>query len=369
MGGKPVWRWGVVVLVVVAGLSFALTRWHTRYSWRTESAVVLSVPFGTGTGMVAKTAGLDGQTYGPLAFAVGDGQLAILDTYHQRILWGSAEPPTADRAPTSGRARDILNGWSSALLPETVPEDVLWAPRNHAWLVADNQNLIVWSVANPHARPLIQLVARNGWTESIWHMAVGPRQGHIYLEVVAFGQGGFFLAVREYSYRGQFVRTIAESLSQNGQSLKTLVHGELVTVPVRSFAVGPTGDIYVELPGLSERRRQVLEYSRQTHTTTTIDIRSPVPIEDSQLLGVSGQGLIYLGINLGQQGQSGWVVVSQRDGAIAAMVKVPTTPVRAAVYGRVADNGSLYLVENTASHYRVVRVTMRLKARKVLSWR
>lgn len=363
------WRWGVVVLVAVAGLALALMRWRTEYSWQTESRVVVSVPFGTGSGMVAKAAGLDGQTYGPLAFAVGGGHLAILDTYHQRIVWGPPESVGVDRPSVAPSGRDVFNHWSSALLRETVPEDVLWAPQSHAWLVADNQNLMVWSVQSPRAHPLIQLVARRGWTESIWHMAVGPRYGHIYLEVVAFGQGGFFLAVREYTSHGHFVRNVAESLSQNGQRLKSLVNGELLSVPVRSFAIGPGGEIYVELPALSTHLRQILEYSRKTHTTTTVDVRSPVPIEESQLMGVSAQGLIYLGINLGHQHHNGWVLVARMNGAPATIVKVPATPVRAAVYGRVGDNGSLYLVENTASRYQVVRIAIHQRKQNVLTWR
>ncbi|MCL8208736.1 MAG: hypothetical protein K6V97_11790 [Actinomycetia bacterium] len=334
-------RWQVgAAFALLAALALGVWwRLSPRRGAETQPArprVVLSLPFGTTPDAVGRSVGLDGLAYGPLAFAVHGGTVAVADTYRGRVLW-------LDRGRPSG-----FRGLGDALL-----EDVVWSARDHGWLAVDNRNLAVWLVGPAGARRLVTVPEPRGTSRAIWHLWVDNR-GDILLEVLTLGRGRLTTEFEEYGPDGR-------PAAQSEAVLKRLATregpGTGVAARVESMALGPGGDFYVLTAGPDDRTRTVLCWRPDATLAGRVQVRFPRAVHQAVLLGVGRNGALFLGADLG--GRQGLVEVTDAAGRVEHMVAVPPEPVRAAVYGRVTSDGSLYLVENTPDAYRLVRWTWR----------
>ncbi len=316
----------VAILMVMAGV-----RRVTTWTLAPAGAVVVR-PFGSGRNAVGRAIGLDGRLYGPLAFAVGSHRMAIADTYQARILYRGTREHTIAAS-------------------KMMVEDVALTPSG-AVLAADNRALAVWRVGEGSPREVVAIGHQPGFTESIWRVEVG-HSGQIYVEWVRFGHGTFAVGLSQYSRAGRFLRQLSWSEGGQPAGLKPIASSP-VKQAIRTFQLAPNGDVYVETPGGTPMQRRIRIYQPDGRWLRNVTITSPVPILHSDLLGVSRQGWIYLGINLTIP-QKARIVVATGQGRALANFPVGAVPVYAAVYGRVGPNGSLYLDQSTATRYRIVR--------------
>lgn len=317
---------GLGALLLVAGMR-RVTVWSLAHP-----TPVMSLPFGNGPMTMGRAIGLDGRIYGPLAFAVGGSGMAIADTYHGQIYYKT-------------RRNQVIPAANMMI------EDMVLSPSG-ALLAADNRNLSVWKLGSGAPRPIIALPQRPGYTESIWHLAAGPK-GRIYVEWVRFGRGTFTVGLSAYSRTGHLIQQLARSHGGETQALHGL-QGFVVNDPVRTFQVGPDGHIYIEPPNSSARRRTIRIYGAQGAFVRDLTVTSPVAIQHSELLGVSQRGWVYLGVNLSVSGQA-YVIVVNEHGQTLAKLHVHAVPVYASVYGRVTPNGDLFLDQSTSLQYRIVQ--------------
>ncbi|MCY0881636.1 MAG: hypothetical protein OWS74_06540, partial [Firmicutes bacterium] len=88
-----------------------------------------------------------------------------------------------------------------------------------------------------------------------------------------------------------------------------------------------------------------------------VHMLSPVPIQDSVLLGVNEYGWIYEGVNL-SSGPSPCILVVKPDGQQVARLSVHRPAVGTAVYGQVSPQGAVYLVQSSSADYRIVKWTL-----------
>lgn len=329
------WRVG---LALGASTAAALALWwslssrRAGESWRARHQVVLSLPFGRGLEAAGRSLGLDGLDYGPLAFAVHGNAVAVADTYQERVLWRERGRPVAFRS-----------------LGDALLDDVVWSAQDHGWLVADNHNLAVWLVGRAGVRRLVTLPEPAGTSRAIWHLWVDPR-GDILVEVLTLGRGRVETEWNEYRPDGRAAAhpdPVLKVLAARGAP------GAGDSAGLESVVLGPAGDVYgLETRG-DARTRTVFRWRPDGTLVGRVSIPFPRPVRQAVLLGVSRDGTVYVGADLGSR--NGVVEVVSPAGQVEHVVSVPPEPVRASVYGRATPDGTLYLVENTPSAYRLVR--------------
>lgn len=327
------YAWVVGGLLAV-GLIILWLGWRPRSRWELVRHVVAKLPFGSANQAVAQSVGMDGHHYGPLAFFVTPKGLAIADTYKRRLIWRWSTGP-----------------WHDRTLPGAMIDDVAWSPAKNAWLVVDNRGLTIQAVTNQKTLTFVRVPEQAGFTEAIWHIAVSP-SGTVLVEWVRFGQGKFTLTVSLYSAHGRFLRNVAQSVDQRDGELHPQSGRGLIPVLVRNVQLGPQGQVVVEGSSSSATRRNIFFY-RDATLERRVTITSPIPMDHTDLLGVSRKGEIFLGVNLGKARRAGLVLVANQEGQLVRTITIPPTPVSSMVYGQVSGGGTLYMVESTAHFYAI----------------
>ncbi len=335
----------IVVGVVLLAILVLLSGFHRVKVIQFDAGpMAVDLPFGNTRDAVGRAVGIDGRVYGPLTFAANGQSLVVADTYRQRLL--TIEGGRMTEIPTLNQ----------------LVEDVQMGAKNRLF-VADNRGLAVWMIARGRRTKLLQFRHLSGYTEALWHLALGANR-KLYLEMVRFGHGTFSAQLDEYSMTGRFLRRLATAAGGRVEPL-TPLKGSLVSEPVRNFQVSPQGELYVEPAPTPGKTRAVTVYSSDGRFLRRIELRCPVPLHHAELLGVSGQGWIYLGANLTDPYQAR-VLVANGDGHIIADIHVSAVPVHAATYGRVLPSGILYLDQSSPKRYRLA--TYRPVVRRVWRW-
>lgn len=327
MPRKALWL-AVTIAFICAVLAIAGLR---RVAvWTLEPThYLVDLHYGQGAMDMGRAVGLDGRTYGPLGFATNGQRLVIADTYRQRIL------------SLSPKAHVVS-------VPGMMIEDVAVDPRGHI-VAVDNRTLTVWRLIHGHRRALVHLTPAPGYTEAIWHIGVSS-SGKIYVEWVRFGHGSFAIILDEYSRSGVFMRQLARAGASRGRGLTPL--SGAIQETVRDFQVAPNNNVYVEPPSLDGHTRTILIYGPRGQLLRQILVRADVVIRQSELLGVTNHGLVYLGVNLSSPHHARILAVNEK-GVIVINRRVPSVPMYAAVYGQALADGVLYLNQSTQSQYRI----------------
>jgi hypothetical protein len=334
-------RWGLAGLALaLALLAVVMLGLRRQTWWTTRQTVVISLPWGNGPEKAGRATGLDAQVYGPLAFAVGHGQVVVADTYHHRLLWRSLR----GHGP-----------WQSRLLPDSMLENLCYDPHSESFFAADNQSLTLWKLSRGRVSRFLRLSEEPSGTSSLWHLAASPR-GPLYLEVVRFGHGVFEVRVLAVSPRGHAIPLTVSLHGIRPLSLRAEVRSGFLPGAVRNLQVAPDGNLYVELPSLATREREIVVYRPNGTLIRTVHVHTRMAIEDTALLGVTPSGNFYLAVNVGRLGERGSVLEVTPSGTIRTRLTLPPTRVLAAVYGTVTPDGTLYLNESSIGHFRVVAI-------------
>lgn len=324
-------KW-VVVGVLMVGILTVLSGFHRIPVTRFElGPTIVRVPFGPNPNAVGQASGIDGRVYGPLTFATNGTVTVVSDTYRERVLIFHNGQMT--EVPTIGQ----------------LVEDVAVTPAGRV-VLADNRGLALWLMVHGRQRKLVQFPSQPGYTDAIWHIGLSASR-RIYVELVRFGHGTFSVGLDEYAINGQFIRRIADATGGRGQSLSPL-STSVITDPIRNFQVVPGGDLAVEPSGLGGRTRTIHVYGPGGHLVRSILVPLPEPVKQTEFLGVSDRGWIYLGINLTVPHHA-VILVANAEGHIVAHIKVPADTVYAANYGRVLPSGTVYLEESTKNIYKI----------------
>jgi hypothetical protein len=305
--------------------------------WRTQ--VVVDWPLGRGPAALGSEVALDGQTYGPLSFAVHGAHLAVVDTYQSRLVW-------------ENRWSTPIARWHHVTIADALLETVAWSGGADAWLVTDNERLAIWAVGRSGAQPWLVLPPSRGVTSSLWRLAAAAA-GPVFVEQVTLGHGAYRLALIVYNGRGHPERRISTDYAAELPPAESSLLGQ-----VHSFQVSPAGQLYVELGQSNPRTRTVgILNAEATALINPVTLVSPIPIETANLVGVSAKGWIYLAVNVGLAGRSGRILIYGATGRLLHQVAVPPEPVRAAVYAQVLPNGTVLVDESTRTRYRIVAVS------------
>lgn len=333
---------GIAVLGILMALA-AGRGLHRVQFWHLDptSALVWSAPFGSRPQDVGIAKGLDGQRYGPLAFAYAEHRFWIADSYQHRIV-------------ETGKT------WRTVAVPDAVIEDLVYASRGLYFV--DNQQLAVYRLLGGRVSKIIQLTVPPGQTEAIWHLAADGR--NLLLEGVRLGRGQSEMWIAKYNAQGRLLGVINMARSQWDSPLQVDAAYPISAV-VRSFEAGPHGWLYVEAASGDRYQREVLVYNRKDRLLRKMPVLSPEPIVHSEFLGINRLGWIYMGINLNVPGHS--LVVMVTPNGRTTTLKVRTVPVKSVVYGTVGSTGSLYLLQSTNAEYRIARWNLRPGTRWV--WR
>ncbi|AUW92846.1 hypothetical protein BXT84_01825 [Sulfobacillus thermotolerans] len=321
------------IAVAVLGLAMGVVAkgMHRVQFWKMsdQARIVWQAPFGTGETHLGVARGLDGQQYGPLAFAYAHKNFWIADSYRNRII-ESTDP------------------WKTVSVPGTIIDELVFVRR--ALYFVDNQQLAVYRLADQHITKVIQLQAPKGQTEAIWHLAADG--GDLLLEGVRLGHGESVMWLAKYSAQGRQIAML--NLAKSAWDSPLQVQPTYpVTAVVRSFEPGPSGGLYVEAASSDRYQRMVWVYSRHNHLVRKVPIVSPEPIVHSELLGVNRWGWIYMGLNLNVSGRA--LVEVVQPGGESTTLKVHAVPIKSVVYGTVGPTGALYLLQSTANEYRIAR--------------
>ena len=335
-------RWlmpALAALLAAALLAWGLSARRMTHPPVWQTHLVATWPFGQGPAALGVETALDGQEYGPLGFAVAGTRLAIVDTYQSRLVWETRRGEAPAR-------------WSRRSIPDSLLETVVWSGAMRAWLVADNAHLVIWAAAASGVEPWLTIPRRPGTTASLWRVVATPG-GPVFVEEVVFGRGTYHLALGSYNARGRLER----ELTTAGYPTVDAAGPPTILTQVRSFASAPDGELYVELAGTTPQSRTVGVLNRHgSGLRDAVVLRSPVPIINSQLVGLSRQGRIYLAVNVGLPRRPGLILVFTPTGRLLLRIPVPIEAVRAAVYAQVAADGTVYVDESTRTAYRLVAV-------------
>lgn len=326
------WWWAFVLL----GAGVALWQWalSPRETWQVANRLVISMRYGNGLTDVGRWAGLDGTEYGPLSFAAADGRVAILDTYHRRVMWRSL-PPRRGR-------------WTVRSVPESLLADIAWDPDRGGWLVADNGSQSIWLVRPSSSRAVLTLPARNG-TMLAWEQLF-VTHGSVYVAWTRVGQGLFESGLSQYRPNGRAHLVAAWGQTRTGEwtpALPVLIH-----VPAAGYAVSPGGRIYVEVPGTNPHRIELMEFGAAGNTLGKWSVTIRETIESSQLIGAAS-GNVYLGVNLGLVAQRGFVYETQPDKPAVLQLVLPKPSELLHTYVRVGPHDTLYWAVSTARTYQI----------------
>ena len=305
---------------------------QSRVRWRSQVIATLAV--GDGPDAVASYTGLDGETYGPLAFAVHGNQLCVLDTYRSQV-W-------IRRQAARGRA-----SWKHIVIPDSLLEAVAWDPRTRSWLVADNGRLTVFSVARGRARPLIRLGGEKGTTSAIEQMAVGPG-GQIFLSWIAAGHGTVQAVLGQYRSDGRRLREHAVLLNQTAFG-RTASASNVVLLSLSGVSAAPDGTLDVLGPGPS-----VLVVNPAT-LQVTARISLPRSARRGTLIGLTRDRHIYIVEQAFRR--PAFVAAYNAEGRLLSRVALVHQALSTNVYADVSPSGRLYLLKTTADRYRIVAIT------------
>ncbi|MCY0879578.1 MAG: hypothetical protein OWU84_11635 [Firmicutes bacterium] len=306
--------------------------------------LVVDLPFGNGPRDVGRAQGIDGREYGPLTFATNGAETVVADTYHQRLLW-----------IRSGRA-------VSQAAPGQMIEDVAMNRAGEV-VAADNRSLALWLFTPRAARKIVQFESFPGFSSALWRVGLGA-PNRIFVERISFGRGSFASQLDEYTLDGRFVRRVAASRA--GRNADGAPTPRALAMPIRNFQVAGNGAIYVEPANASRYERVIRVYRPDGSLAGTVVVHSREPIQNSDFLGISDQGWVYVGVNLDVAGRARVLIVT-RTGQLLAALSVPAVPVYAATYGRVLPSGVLYLDASTPQAYQIREYLP--KQRTVWRWR
>lgn len=292
-------------------------------------AMVVRVPFGMTQDSVGQARGLDGRLYGPLTFTADNQRIVVADTYRERLLFFS-EGRMSQR-PVAGQ----------------MIESLAMGPHGEV-LAADNRGMTVWLEGLHSTKKVLQVPTRSGYSTSLWHLAAWP-PSRLWVQSFEVGRGRIVSSLDEYDFNGTRVRTWASHHLVRGV-LKVLAG--VTENPVTNFALGPDGRVYLEREQTRPTRRQIEIANAQGKIIHTVSIHTPLAMKSSVLLGVNGQGWIYLGVDLHTPGQARVVIVND-GGAILVDQRVPHLTVYAHTYGVVLPSGRLYLDEANRTEYQI----------------
>jgi hypothetical protein len=331
--------------LIVAGLAIFWLRSRSprpeAMRWRTR--VVASFPIGERRDAVASYPGVDGQTYGPLAFAANGSQLCILDTYRSRVLI----------VARGLRPRQPLR---TVTIPDGLLEAVAWDARTSSWLVADNRHLIVWAIQGGRARPLIQLGERKGLSGAIESLAVGPG-GQIFIGSAVVGHGQLQATLGQYGSNGRSIHQHTVVVNAADLAAGT-AHNPVVLLALSGISVGADGDLYMVSGsgGSAMSPGGVLAVN-----PATLQVERRVTLSRSRghlaLLGLTRTGTMYF--TAGGRSKPRWVLGYDQEGKLVLRIPLPSESLSSGVYADVTPSGSLFLAETTPTTYRIRAVSRR----------
>lgn len=324
------------IALVAAGLLVllgAVARPHRVESYR--AITLANLPWGAG-GVTTFTAPGNGTSYGPRSFAIGrDGTVYVADTWGGRvwmIVHGSRRGPLAIPLRGPGGTAPTV--------------DDVAADGEGGLYVADNRARSVWHV-DPDGRATVyyEVDGRSvsGWV--VQGLAVG-QDGTPVIDAVRVGSRTYEREVRRLaaSQDGQLVLA-RQVIDEKGARIETSVSNGAFTG--ETLGLGVDGSLYVVAPGQGSFDRDVHVFDALGRHRRTIGIHTKAELREAQLVGVDGEGAIYLGLNLGSP--EGRILKVRGDGRAAWSVSVPMsdgTPVLG-VYARVDLDGNLFLLAPT----------------------
>jgi hypothetical protein len=326
------WWWVVVVLGVAVALRQLL--WTPRAIWQVTNRLVVSVRYGGGLTDVGRWTGLDGTEYGPLSFAIADGRVAIIDTYHHRVMW---------RALGGGHRR-----WTVRSVPESLLADIAWDPDRGGWLVADNNSRSIWLVRRTSSQPALTLPVRSGTTLA-WEQLFATH-GSVYVAWTRVGQGLLESGLSQYRPNGRAHLVAAWGQTRTGEWAPALP--VLIRVPAVAYTVSPGGRIYVEVPGTSPHRIELMEFGATGNALAKWSVTIQDTIESSELVGAA-EGRVYLGVNVGVLGQQGLVYETRAGHPAVLQLVLPSPREVLHTYVRVGPGDTLYWAVSKGQTYQI----------------
>lgn len=330
-----VWRLVAAVLVLTA-LVWGVRREST---WTLVPGGTVVVPVGPAPSSFGDAVGLDGIRYGPLAFAVGNGRLVVADTYRHRLAW-----------------RSLHGGaWHYLAWPDSFLDDVVYWPADRSFLVVDNRlpGLYVWRSGAP--RLVWRVWPERGTAGAIWCVTAGA--GPVaYGEAVAIGRGGFRVEWIAVTSRG--ARLVAWRTFDLGAQHAD-AHGMLGSrLPLNAVWVGPEGAVYAVDD--EERSILVLRPDGQVGTRIMLPAAAQAPY---RWLGMDDQGRLYALAG----GVPDRLLVLSDQGQVLGERAVSPAALRAARYGAVAVDGTVYVDTSTGDRFRIASWRWIRKVR--ITWR
>jgi len=326
------WWWFLVIGGVIYGAWHWLAAPHQ--TWRVTERLVASLPYGNGLSAVGRRMGIDGREYGPLSFAVGNGELAIADTYHRRLLWRP-----------EGRLRA---SWTVRALPDSLIGDVAWDGYRDAWVAADSRSVTIWLVRAAGVKPDIRIVSPEGMSLA-WDQVM-VASGMVYLAWTEVGTGRFVAGLTRYRSNGRSTLVAGWGQTLDGAWVPEIP--PLIHQPALSYLVGNGGRIYLELPMADPHRVELAEFSADGQELARWSFYTPSVIMASRLVGAEG-GEVFVAINTGIMGQSAKVYSTAFNRPPTLQLTLPPPRVLLHTYVRVGAHGTLYWAVSTAQAYQV----------------
>lgn len=327
------WWWGLVLLAAALYAMWSVYG-RARLEWRDTRQLVVSLPYGDGVHDVGRWVGVDGRRYGPLSFAVGGGQVAIADTYHERVLWHPLERAGAP--------------WTTRSVPESMLSSIAWDSTRRGWLVADDRAHQLWVVREAGATPGIRLAAVPGTTLAWQQLMVSPTA--VYVAWTAVGAGQFRTALARYRANGRAQLVAAWGQTQLGEwhpAGRTLIR-----VAATSYMLGEGGRIYAESPTSQPGTVALWEFSATGQPLAEWRVRLPGGVLASRLVGAA-QGQVYLGVNLGIAGEWARIYAAAPREPVQLRLTLPPPRELLHTYVRVGAHGTLYWAISTARDYQI----------------
>jgi outer membrane protein assembly factor BamB len=318
------WGWRIVIAAAAVITALALGVGHES-TWELAPGKTISAPIGAAGAAFGDAVGMDGIHYGPLAFAVGAGRLVVADTYRQRLAW---------RYLRGG-------GWHYVPWPDSFVDEVVYWASDHSFLVVDNRlpGLYVWRSGRP--RLIWRALPERRTSAAVWGVAAGT--GPVAdAEVVQIGRGGFRVEWIEVTRGG--ARLVGWRTFDMGAPHAT-GHGVFAThLPLDRFWLGPDGTVYA---AGADGGATVNIYRPDGHVRS---LALPVPARAvCRWLGVDDRGRLYALV--ADEGDR--LMVFWADGGVAAERSVPAATLRAARYGAVTADGTVYVDTSTGDQLRI----------------
>ncbi|MBX5467027.1 MAG: hypothetical protein K6U14_05970 [Firmicutes bacterium] len=300
-----------------------------RWAWR--------IPFGDAPTAVREAVGMDGAQWGPLAFRVHRRHLYLLDSYGWRLTeWDPA-----------GRLVRTLP------LEHIFGQDVAVSP-GQTVVVFDGRTGTVWRLGGSTPEAVVRLPQGRGVTAVAERLAWAGND-LLLVQWLAVGKNQLTSHLDGFGLTGQ-----AEQQSLHEVRLNAV---QAAKAPLAGFAVGPDQRLVLGFATAADRWQVDVMAGDAVVASRTIAL--PKGTQSAVLLGVDQRERLYFGLNLGRRGP-GAVAVYSSAGQLVAHWTVPPEPVATRVWGEVKPSGEVYVVENSASAYRIAR--WRVTTRRVWEW-